>query len=136
FDTRSGGFGDAPKFPRPSELLLLMREHARTGDADAKEMVLRTLRSMALGGMRDHIGGGFHRYSVDARWRVPHFEKMLYDQAQLATAYLEAAQATGNEMFAAVAEDTIAYVLRDLRDPAGGFYSAEDADSTPPEGGP
>jgi uncharacterized protein YyaL (SSP411 family) len=77
FDGRFGGFGDAPKFPRPSELLFLLREHARTGDADARDMVLRTLRSMALGGMRDHIGGGFHRYSVDGAWRVPHFEKML-----------------------------------------------------------
>src|SRR5262245_51866282 len=83
FDRRHGGFGDAPKFPRPSELLLLLREHARTGDTDAREMAFATLKAMALGGMRDHIGGGFHRYSVDAAWRVPHFEKMLYDQAQL-----------------------------------------------------
>ena len=88
---------------------------------------------MALGGMRDHIGGGFHRYSVDAEWRVPHFEKMLYDQAQLVLAYLEAAQATGDDFYATVAEDTLAYVVRDLTDRDGGFYSAEDADSVPPE---
>jgi uncharacterized protein YyaL (SSP411 family) len=98
-------------------------------------MATETLRAMALGGMRDHVGGGFHRYSVDAGWRVPHFEKMLYDQAQLVLAYLEAAQSTGNEFFAAVAEDTLAYVARDLRDSGGGFLSAEDADSAPPEGG-
>jgi hypothetical protein len=131
FDRRHGGFGDSPKFPRPSELLFLLREHARTGAQPPLLMSVETLRAMATGGMRDHIGGGFHRYSVDAEWRVPHFEKMLYDQAQLVLAYLEAAQASGNEMFAAVAEDTLAYVLRDLRDPRGGFYSAEDADSQP-----
>jgi uncharacterized protein YyaL (SSP411 family) len=96
-------------------------------------MVLRTLRAMALGGMRDHIGGGFHRYSVDGFWRVPHFEKMLYDQAQLVLAYIEAAQASGDLFYAGVAEDTLLYVLRDMTDPLGGFYSAEDADSVPPE---
>ena len=132
FDPRYGGFGDAPKFPRPSELMFLLREHARTGDADARDMVLRTLRSMALGGMRDHIGGGFHRYSVDAGWRVPHFEKMLYDQAQLVLAYLEGAQLSGDPFYAEVAEDTLLYVLRQMTDEAGGFYSAEDADSVPP----
>jgi uncharacterized protein YyaL (SSP411 family) len=95
-------------------------------------MTADTLRAMALGGMRDHVGGGFHRYSVDGDWRVPHFEKMLYDQAQLVLAYLETAQATGNAFFAAVAEDTLAYVARDMRHPEGGFYSAEDADSVPP----
>jgi uncharacterized protein YyaL (SSP411 family) len=136
FDRRHGGFGESPKFPRPSELLFLLREHARTGAQPPLMMAEETLRAMALGGMRDHVGGGFHRYSVDAEWRVPHFEKMLYDQAQLVLAYLEAAQATGNELFAAVAEDTLNYVARDLRDPAGGFYSAEDADSVPAEGGP
>jgi uncharacterized protein len=133
FDPRRGGFGDAPKFPRPSELLFLLREHARTGSTEARDMVLVTLRAMALGGMRDHIGGGFHRYSVDGNWRVPHFEKMLYDQAQLVLAYLEAAQASGDQFFADVAQDTLEYVQRDLTDEAGGFYSAEDADSIPPE---
>jgi uncharacterized protein YyaL (SSP411 family) len=133
FDSRRGGFGDAPKFPRASELLFLLREHARTGDDMALRMVTDTLRAMALGGMRDHIGGGFHRYSVDGAWRVPHFEKMLYDQAQLVLAYLEAAQATGDPFFAQVAEDTLQYVRREMSDRAGGFYSAEDADSVPPE---
>jgi uncharacterized protein YyaL (SSP411 family) len=133
FDRRRGGFGQAPKFPRPSELLFLLREHARTGRVEPRDMVLITLRAMALGGMRDHIGGGFHRYSVDAEWRVPHFEKMLYDQAQLVLAYVEAAQLTGDAFFADVAIDTLDYVRTDLRDEAGGFYSAEDADSVPPE---
>jgi len=135
FDGRRGGFGEAPKFPRPSELLFLLREHARTNDAGARDMVLQTLRAMALGGMRDHIGGGFHRYSVDADWRVPHFEKMLYDQAQLALAYVEAAQVSGEAFYAEVAEDTLQYVLREMTDADGGFFSAEDADSVPPESG-
>jgi uncharacterized protein YyaL (SSP411 family) len=133
FDRRRGGFGNAPKFPRPSELLFLLREHARTGAAEPRDMVLVTLRAMALGGMRDHIGGGFHRYSVDAEWRVPHFEKMLYDQAQLVLAYVEAAQLTGDAFFADVAIDTLEYVRADLTDEGGGFFSAEDADSVPPE---
>jgi uncharacterized protein len=133
FDRRRGGFGQAPKFPRPSELLFLLREHARTGAAEPRDMVLVTLRAMALGGMRDHIGGGFHRYSVDADWRVPHFEKMLYDQAQLVLAYVEAAQLSGDAFFADVAIDTLDYVRTDLTDDSGGFYSAEDADSVPPE---
>ena len=138
FDRRRGGFGDAPKFPRPSELLFLLREHARRSASGAAPeapllMAAETLRAMALGGMRDHVGGGFHRYSVDGAWRVPHFEKMLYDQAQLVLAYLEAAQATGESFYAAVAEDTLAYVQRDMTDAGGGFYSAEDADSLPPE---
>ena len=133
FDRHAGGFGDAPKFPRPGELLFLLREHARTGDVEARQMVLETLRAMATGGMRDHVGGGFHRYSVDATWRVPHFEKMLYDQAQLTLACLEAAQAAGDPSFAAVADDTLAYVRRDLSHADGGFFSAEDADSIPPE---
>ena len=95
FDRRRGGFGNAPKFPRPRELTFLLREHARTGAAEPRDMALLTLRAMALGGMRDHLGGGFHRYSVDGDWRVPHFEKMLYDQAQLVHAYVDAAQADG-----------------------------------------
>jgi uncharacterized protein len=133
FDRRRGGFGNAPKFPRPSELLFLLREHARTGAEPPLAMTLHTLRAMAIGGMRDHIGGGFHRYSVDGEWRVPHFEKMLYDQAQLVLAYLEAAQATGDRSYADVAVDTLLYVRRDLSHPDGAFYSAEDADSVPPE---
>jgi uncharacterized protein len=144
FDRQYGGFGDAPKFPRPVELLFLLREHARglrqareAPDGEpgraALEMVTGTLRAMALGGMRDHVGGGFHRYSVDRAWRVPHFEKMLYDQAQLVLACLEAAQATADPFYALVAEDTLEYVRRDMTDAAGGFHSAEDADSLPPE---
>ncbi len=133
FDRRYGGFGEQPKFPRPSELLFLLREHARAGDAAARDMVLVTLRAMALGGMRDHVGGGFHRYSVDRQWRVPHFEKMLYDQAQLVLAYLEGFQVAADPFFAQVAEDTLHYVERELVDPAGGFHSAEDADSVAPE---
>ena len=140
FDQRRGGFGDAPKFPRPSELLFLLREHWRTAGplpegagSEARDMVLTTLTAMARGGMRDHLGGGFHRYSVDGDWRVPHFEKMLYDQAQLVLAYLEAFQLTGDAVHADVARDTLAYVQRDLTDREGGFYSAEDADSVPPE---
>jgi len=133
FDPRRGGFGDAPKFPRPSELLFLLREHARTENVQTRDMVLVTLRAMALGGMRDHVGGGFHRYSVDGDWRVPHFEKMLYDQAQLVLAYLEAGQSTDDRFYLDVATDTLQYVRRDLRDDGGAFYSAEDADSVPPE---
>jgi uncharacterized protein YyaL (SSP411 family) len=131
FDERRGGFGDSPKFPRPAELLFLAREHARAGGERPRTMVLGTLRAMALGGMRDHVGGGFHRYSVDGGWRVPHFEKMLYDQAQLVLALLEAWQLSGDAFFAQVAEDTLRYVERDLTAPEGGFYSAEDADSVP-----
>src|SRR5690606_10456390 len=123
---RHGGFGGAPKFPRPSELLFLLRHHALTGDAIALEMTTETMRAMALGGMRDHVGGGFHRYAVDAQWRVPHFEKMLYDQAQIVLALLEVAQADRDPFYASVAEDTLAYVRRSLTSPEGGFYSAED----------
>jgi uncharacterized protein len=136
FDARRGGFGDQPKFPRPSELLFLLREHARTGDTEARDMALFTLRAMALGGMRDQVGGGFHRYSVDGDWRVPHFEKMLYDQAQLAISYSEAYQITKDPFFADVARDVLDYVLRDMRGQEGGFYSAEDADSLLQKGRP
>ena len=129
FDSRLGGFGGAPKFPRPSVFNFLLRYHARTKNAEARDMVLLTLREMARGGMHDQLGGGFHRYSVDDRWFVPHFEKMLYDQAQLAVSYVEAFQLTRDPQFANVARRIFDYVLRDMTDPAGGFYSAEDADS-------
>ncbi|MEX2270971.1 MAG: thioredoxin domain-containing protein [Vicinamibacterales bacterium] len=131
FDAQHGGFGGAPKFPRPSELLFLLREHARTGNQSALDMTSATLRAMALGGMHDQLGGGFHRYSVDAKWRVPHFEKMLYDQSQLVLACLEASQAAREPFFADVAAGTLAYVGDQLTDSSGAFYSAEDADSIP-----
>ncbi len=131
FDAQHGGFGGAPKFPRPSVLNFLLRYYAQSRDEDALEMTLVTLREMAKGGMNDQLGGGFHRYSVDDRWFVPHFEKMLYDQAQLAVSYLEAFQITGEREFAHVAGSVFEYVLRDLAAPEGGFYSAEDADSAP-----
>ena len=133
FDRVNGGFGTSPKFPRPCELLFLFREYARAGNNDARNIALTTLGAMASGGMRDHIGGGFHRYSVDAGWRVPHFEKMLYDQAQLVLAFLEGAQVSGDRFYSDVAADTLRYILRQMTDEAGGFYSAEDADSVPPE---
>ena len=132
FDARHGGFGGAPKFPRPSELMFLLQAHGLTGDWEARRMALETLRAMSLGGMRDHVGGGFHRYSVDAQWRVPHFEKMLYDQAQLVLAFLEAGQVSGDRYYEAVAEDTLDYVVRDMTSSSGAFYSAEDADSEVP----
>lgn len=134
FDHSMGGFGGAPKFPRPALLRFLARMAARRSAAQevrdrAKHMWLTTLRRMAMGGMHDHLGGGFHRYSVDARWHVPHFEKMLYDQAQLALSYLEAWQCTHDPFFADTVLDILSYVERDLRSPEGGFYCAEDADS-------
>lgn len=129
FDTRLGGFGQAPKFPRPATYNFLLRYWARTKDREALEMVLATLQAMAKGGMNDQLGGGFHRYSVDEYWFVPHFEKMLYDQAQLAASYLEAFQITGDEQYATVVRRILDYVLRDMMYPEGGFYSAEDADS-------
>lgn len=127
FDPAEGGFGSAPKFPRPATLNFLLRYADR--DIHAAEMAHFTLRKMAGGGMRDHLGGGFHRYSVDAAWHVPHFEKMLYDQAQLVVSYVEAWQGTHEEFFAEVARKTLDYVLRDMTHSEGGFYSAEDADS-------
>ena len=129
FDPEFGGFGGAPKFPRPVVYNFLLRYYHRTKNQEALDMVLATLRAMANGGMHDHVGGGFHRYSVDSRWFVPHFEKMLYDQAQLAISYIEAFQITGDAFFASVARDILDYVLRDMTHPEGGFYSAEDADS-------
>ncbi len=129
FDSRLGGFGGAPKFPRPAVHNFLLRYYKRTGTDEALEMVLKTLDEMARGGMRDQLGGGFHRYSVDDRWFVPHFEKMLYDQAQLAVSYIEAFQITRNDFYAEMARDILEYVLRDMTDPGGAFYSAEDADS-------
>jgi uncharacterized protein YyaL (SSP411 family) len=133
FDQQHGGFGSAPKFPRPVVLNFLLRYSFQHNNPEALAMVTQTLQAMAAGGMHDQLGGGFHRYSVDERWFVPHFEKMLYDQAQLAIAYLEAYQATGDETLASVARDIFDYVLRDLTSPEGGFYSAEDADSPDPE---
>ncbi len=129
FDALQGGFGGAPKFPRPAALEFLLAYYERSKDDEALEMVMKTLQGMAAGGMNDQLGGGFHRYSVDERWFVPHFEKMLYDQAQLATVYLEAYQLTGEASLAAQARAIFDYVLRDMTDSAGGFYSAEDADS-------
>jgi uncharacterized protein YyaL (SSP411 family) len=133
FDKRYGGFGGAPKFPRPVVLDFLLHYSFENNNPDALAMITHTLRSMAAGGMHDQLGGGFHRYSVDERWFVPHFEKMLYDQAQLALTYLAAFQATRDETLAVVARDILDYVLRDLTSPDGGFYSAEDADSPDPE---
>jgi uncharacterized protein YyaL (SSP411 family) len=133
FDAQEGGFGSAPKFPRPVNLQFLLARAATRQPATepAGAMALHTLRKMAHGGMYDHLGGGFHRYSVDGRWHVPHFEKMLYDQAQLAQSYLAAYQFSGEEFFAETARETLDYVLRDLAHPEGGFHSAEDADSLP-----
>ncbi len=134
FDKVLGGFGGAPKFPQPVNFNFLFRAYTREGKSsttaqDALQMGLFTLRKMAQGGICDHLGGGFHRYSVDAYWHVPHFEKMLYDQAQLAVSYLEAYQITREPSFAEVARDILQYVRRDMASPRGGFYSAEDADS-------
>ena len=134
FDPVHGGFGGAPKFPQPMLLGFLLRHHHRTGEPQALAIALHTLRRMAAGGMRDHLAGGFHRYSVDARWLVPHFEKMLYDNALLARAYLEAWQVAGSDDLRAVCESTIDYVLGDLRHEGGAFFAARDADSEGVEG--
>ncbi len=133
FDHAEGGFGGAPKFPRPSVFHFLTRYYHRTGDAEALAMTAETLEAMAAGGVYDHVGGGFHRYAVDAAWRVPHFEKMLYDQAQLVLAYLDWHQLRGPARAARIVHETIGYVLRDLTGPDGEFYSAEDADSAQPD---
>jgi uncharacterized protein YyaL (SSP411 family) len=134
FDSENGGFGGAPKFPTPHHLTFLLRWAKRTGDRNALVMVERTLEAMRKGGLYDHLGFGFHRYSTDAQWRVPHFEKMIYDQALLAIAYTEAYEFTGREEYRKAVEETMAYVLRDMRSEQGGFFTAEDADSEGKEG--
>jgi uncharacterized protein YyaL (SSP411 family) len=134
YDDDSGGFGSAPKFPSPHNLFFLLRYWLRSGEQHALEMVEKTLRRMREGGIFDHLGYGFHRYSTDALWRVPHFEKMLYDQALLTLAYTETFQATGEKFYAETAEEILSYVLGYLRTEDGGFASAEDADSEGEEG--
>lgn len=134
YDSRHGGFGGAPKFPQVSLLLFLLSHGATSGDRDAVRMVLHTCDRMAAGGIHDQLGGGFARYATDERWRVPHFEKMLYDNALLAGLYLEAYQASGEDRYAETARGILRYVRRDMTSPAGGFYSAEDADSEGREG--
>ncbi len=134
FDNVYGGFSSAPKFPTPHNLLFLLRYWKRTGKEKALEMVERTLEAIQFGGIKDHIGFGFHRYSTDNRWILPHFEKMLYDQALLGMTYTEAYQATGKEKYAKTAHEIFTYVLRDMTSEEGGFYSAEDADSEGEEG--
>ncbi|MBM3499896.1 MAG: thioredoxin domain-containing protein [Armatimonadetes bacterium] len=134
YDQRWGGWGGAPKFPSASTIQLLLRHHRRTGEASALAMATTTLDRMASGGMYDQLGGGFHRYSVDEQWLVPHFEKMLYDNALLVPAYLDAYQVTRDGEYARVARETLDYLLRDMADASGGFHSATDADSEGEEG--
>ena len=134
FDPDHGGFGSAPKFPQPSQPAFLLRYGTKFKDDEAVRMVLKTCDQMAAGGIYDQLGGGFARYSVDAEWLVPHFEKMLYDNAQLVNLYLDAHLVSGQERYAATARDIIRYILRDMTHPGGGFFSAEDADSEGKEG--
>ncbi len=131
FDPEHFGFGGAPKFPVPGNQAFLFRAFQRTQNPEPKKMALQTLKAMAAGGIYDHLGGGFHRYSTDAFWRLPHFEKMLYDNAQLTVNYLEAYQIEKDPSFLKIAEETLSYVLTDMTSPQGAFYSAEDADSLP-----
>lgn len=134
YDRQDGGFGHAPKFPRPHDLSFLLQEHVATADAECLDMVELTLQKMRSGGIYDQLGYGFHRYATDGKWLVPHFEKMLYDQAGLVPAYLAAWQITGHDLYAATVREILAYLLRDMQAPQGAFYSAEDADSEGVEG--
>ena len=134
FDAVYGGFGTAPKFPQPMTLEVLLRDYFRTGNTDSLEMLELTLKKMATGGMYDQIGGGFHRYSTDSFWLVPHFEKMLYDNALLSDLYANVYKLTGNHFYSGIAQETLDYVLREMTSSVGGFYSAQDADSEGEEG--